>query len=42
MDDGRWEEVFLALYGDMPKYRHLKGSWSEQRIMEDAERIVVA
>lgn len=25
MDDGRWEEVFPALYGDMPKYRHLKG-----------------
>lgn len=25
MDDERWEEVFPALYGDMPKYQHLKG-----------------
>ena len=24
MDDGRWEEVFMALYGDMPKYSYLK------------------
>lgn len=23
MDTGRWEEVFPALYGDMPKYRFL-------------------
>jgi len=23
MDAGRWEEVFPALYGDMPKYRYL-------------------
>lgn len=23
MDTGRWEEVFPALYGDMPKYRYL-------------------
>lgn len=24
MDEGRWEEVFPAIYGDMPKYRYLK------------------
>ena len=24
MLDGRWEEVFIALYGDMPKYSYLK------------------
>lgn len=24
MDDDRWEEVFQALYGDMPKYKYLK------------------
>ena len=24
MDEGRWEEVFMALYGDMPKYSYLK------------------
>lgn len=24
MEDRRWEEVFFALYGDMPKYKHLK------------------
>ena len=24
MLDGRWEEVFLTLYGDMPKYSYLK------------------
>ena len=24
MDDGRWEEVFVELYGDMPKYSYLK------------------
>lgn len=24
MDDGRWEEVFMDLYGDMPKYSYLK------------------
>lgn len=24
MDDDRWEEVFPALYGDMPKYAYLK------------------
>lgn len=24
MDDDRWEEVFPALYGDMPKYKYLK------------------
>ncbi|PPK80602.1 hypothetical protein BXY41_106192 [Lacrimispora xylanisolvens] len=24
MDDGRWEEVFPALYGDMKKYQYLK------------------
>lgn len=24
MEDGRWEEVFLALYGDLPKYQFLK------------------
>ncbi len=22
MEDGRWEEVFPALYGDMPKYKY--------------------
>ena len=22
MEDGRWDEVFPALYGDMPKYKH--------------------
>lgn len=22
MDDGRWDEVFPALYGDMPKYKY--------------------
>lgn len=26
MDAGRWEEVFPALYGDMPKYQYLKKS----------------
>lgn len=26
MDAGRWEEVFPALYGDMPKYSFLKKS----------------
>lgn len=25
MDNGRWEEVFPALYGDNPKYSHLRG-----------------
>lgn len=25
MLDGRWEEVFKKLYGDMAKYSHLKG-----------------
>lgn len=24
MEEGRWEEVFPALYGDMPKYQFLK------------------
>lgn len=24
MDEGRWDEVFPALYGDMPKYQYLK------------------
>lgn len=24
MDEGRWEEVFMELYGDMPKYSYLK------------------
>ncbi|SFU33951.1 hypothetical protein SAMN04487886_100933 [Clostridium sp. DSM 8431] len=24
MDDDRWEEVFPALYGDMPKYKYIK------------------
>lgn len=24
MDDGRWDEVFPSLYGDMPKYKYLK------------------
>ena len=24
MDEGRWDEVFPALYGDMPKYNYLK------------------
>lgn len=24
MLDGRWEEVFMNLYGNMPKYSHLK------------------
>ena len=24
MLDGRWEEVFMVLYGDMPKYSYLK------------------
>lgn len=24
MEDGRWEEVFITLYGDMPKYSYLK------------------
>ena len=24
MLDGRWEEVFMNLYGDMPKYSYLK------------------
>lgn len=24
MDERRWEEVFPALYGDMPKYRYLR------------------
>lgn len=24
MDEGRWEEVFMKLYGDMPKYSYLK------------------
>ena len=23
MEDGRWAEVFPALYGDMPKFQHL-------------------
>lgn len=23
MDDGRWGEVFPALYGDMPKYKYI-------------------
>lgn len=26
MDEGRWEEVFPALYGHMPKYQYLKGN----------------
>ena len=26
MDAGRWEEVFPALYGDMPKYQYLRKS----------------
>lgn len=25
MEDGRWEEVFPTLYGNMPKYKHLLG-----------------
>lgn len=25
MDEGRWEEVFPALYGDNPKYSYLRG-----------------
>ena len=25
MDEGRWEEVFPALYGDKPKYSYLRG-----------------
>ena len=24
MEDGRWEEVFRKLYGDLPKYSYLK------------------
>ena len=28
MEDGRWEEVFPALYGDMPKYKY----YMEKRI----------
>lgn len=24
MEEGRWEEVFPALYGNMPKYKYLK------------------
>lgn len=24
MDEGRWEEVFMDLYGNMPKYSYLK------------------
>ena len=24
MDDRRWEEVFIELYGDLPKYSYLK------------------
>lgn len=24
MEEGRWEEVFMTLYGDMPKYSYLK------------------
>ena len=23
-DEGRWEEVFIKLYGDMPKYSYLR------------------
>lgn len=30
MDDRRWEEVFPALYGDMPKYSYLKGNGNGQ------------
>lgn len=26
MDEGRWEEVFPALYGHMAKYKYLKGN----------------
>lgn len=29
MEDGRWEEVFPALYGDMAKYRYLKDKINE-------------
>ena len=29
MEDGRWEEVFPALYGDLPKYQFLKGKENE-------------
>ena len=29
MEDGRWEEVFPALYGDLPKYQFLKGKDNE-------------
>lgn len=25
MEDDRWEEVFVALYGNMPKYRNIIG-----------------
>ena len=25
-DDGRWQEVFIKLYGDNPKYAYVKGS----------------
>lgn len=24
MEEGRWEDVFIKLYGDMPKYSYLK------------------
>lgn len=27
MDDGRWEEVFPALYGNMAKYKGLNNDW---------------
>lgn len=26
MDEGRWEEVFPVLYGDLPKYQYLNGA----------------
>lgn len=27
MESGRWEEVFPALYGNLPKYKYLKGRY---------------
>lgn len=29
MEDGRWDEVFPKLYGDLPKYKYFMETWKK-------------
>ena len=40
MLDGRWEEVFMNLYGDMLKYSHLKKEWNISDVVGDWSRSI--